>query len=50
MEYLIHYHDMLSLKCESLILCKLLILFSKEKLGLGHIFSQFIHKFKIGIF
>ena len=35
---------MLNLKCEQLILCKLPILHKLHK------FSQFIHKFKIGIF
>ena len=34
----------------SLILCKLPILFSKVKLKLGHNLSQFIHRFKIEIF
>ena len=33
----------------SLNLCKLPIVFSKAKLRFGHKFSQFIHKFKIGI-
>ena len=33
-----------------LILCKLPILFSTVKLRLGQKFSQFIHRFKIGIF
>ena len=34
----------------SLILCKLRILFSTVQLKLEHKFSQFIHRFKIGIF
>ena len=34
----------------SLILCKLPTLFSTVKPKLGHNFSQFIHRFKIGIF
>ena len=34
----------------SLLLCKLLILFSTVQLKLGHNFSQFIHRFKIGTF
>ena len=34
---------MLSLKCDHPFLCKFPILFSTEKLKLGHNFSQFIH-------
>ena len=33
----------------SLILCKLPILFTTVKLNVGHKLSQFIHKLKIGI-
>ena len=46
MEYLIHYVRNVNI----LILCKLLILFSTLELKLGHSFSEFIHRFKIGIF
>ena len=46
MEYLIRYFS----NVNSLILCKLLILFSAVKLELGHNFPQHIHRFKIRIF
>ena len=46
MEYPIHC----VLNRSSLILCKLLALYSTLKLELGSKFSQFIHRFEIGIF
>ena len=46
MEYLIHH-----VKFEMLpALCKFPILFSTKKLKLGHKFSQFLYRFKIGTF
>ena len=48
MKYLIHY--MLSLKCEQPCFTYITYLFSKVKLRLGQKFSQFIHRFNVGIF